>query len=137
MRAEPFEPNDIHRIEVQASQAEIDLSRWVHTRGWKAVDEDGTIQSIFLIPEISPGRVAAFTLFSKHLTVPALKFSAREALDFLYGWGQFRRCEAYVLEGNEHEMRWCWKTLGMKLEGKLRAFAPDGRACYIFATVRE
>jgi len=137
MHAEPFYSGDLNRIEPQDAQKGWDLSRWAGSPGWKAVDENCRIHSIFLVPEIAPGRVAAFTIFSERLTVESLKFSAREARKFLHGWGNFRRCEAYVLEGAEHEIRWCWGLLGMKLEGKLKAFAPDGRACYIFATVRE
>jgi len=137
MHREDLYPGDVDRIEPQASQQGIDFSAWDGAPGWKIVDSDGTIQAIFALPEVEPGRVAAFTIFSRHLTVEALKFSAREACDFLHEWGDFRRCEAYVLEGNDHEMRWCWKTLGMKLEGKLRKFAPDGRSCYIFSVVRE
>lgn len=137
MHAEPFYPGDLNRIEPQEFQKEVDLTRWSSSPGWKVVDENLRIHSIFLLPEIAPGRVAAFTVFSRYMTAESLKFSAREALRFLYEWGEFRRCEAYVLEGAEHEIRWCWKVLGMTLEGKLRAFAPDGRACYIFSVVKE
>jgi len=138
MYKRPLEPHDLEDIEPQQFQRDVDLKHFeCDLTGWTIVDDDGTVQAVFLTPELAPGRRAAYTLFSTHLTTRALKYAAREARGFLYEWGDFRRCEAYVLEGAEHELRWCWRVLGMDFEARLRSFAYDGRACYIFAVVRE
>jgi len=130
----------LERIQPQASQkSELTVdtkARLAKADGW-AVVENGHIVAIFALPEVSPGRVVAYTVISEHMELRHLKFLARVARDWLYNWGRYRRVEAYVLESREREAFWCEKILGLELEATLRQWTVNGEACYIYSRVRE
>lgn len=130
----------LERIEPQASQdGELTAGAKAHlcrAGGWTVLDGP-TVIGIFSLNEIAPGRVIAFTILSKHMQPRHLKFLARIAREWLYGWGRFRRVEAYVLEDAEDEQQWCERVLGLQCEARLRQFTIDGRDCYIYSHVTE
>lgn len=140
IEAEKLRWDHLERIDPQASQKDaltLDVkAQLAKAGGWAGV-EDGTIIGIFSLPEITPGRVVAYTILSKHMETRHLKFLARQARCWLYEWGRYRRVEAYVLEDAEREMFWCEKVLGLELEAKLRQWTVDGRACYIYSRIAE
>lgn len=135
-----LEPWHAYNLDIQDSQAEaFDPEDAENSPGFALVDTDsGEVFCIFmLIPAVTdPGRVSAFTAFSRNLGAGRLLFAAREARRWLEEWGEFRRCEAYCPEHAIDEIHWCRYVLKMELEGKLHSFFSDGQACYVFAKVK-
>lgn len=133
-------PWHVRNLDVQSSQVGMfDPDDMDGNPGFALVDhKDGEVFAVFmLIPAVTdPGRVSAFTAFSRHLGHKRLLIAAREARRWLEGWGGFRRCEAYCPELAVDEIHWCRYILKMDLEGKLHSFFADGQACYVFAKVK-
>lgn len=104
---------------------------------WALLDGDEPVALFLLIDADGAGRVTAYTILSRNLGTRRLLRAAKEARQWLYSWGGYRRVEAYCDADDGAEQYWCEKVLGMSYEGVLKSFTPDGRDIVVFAKVSD
>lgn len=111
---------------------------WFHSRGWVGCEDDGTpFAAVGMIPLDDFGRYRAWTVLGKDLGPRRLWFVAKHIRRWLDRDGNYRRVEAICPVDAEDEIFWCREVLGMRAEGKLRSWTPEGLDVYILSRIKE
>jgi hypothetical protein len=133
----------LRNLEPQESQKnaqqmlEPDDPIWFHSRGWVGCEDDGTpFAAVGLIKLDDYGRFRAWTVLGKDLGPRRLWFVAKHVMRWLRH-GDYRRVEAICPTWAEDELFWCREVLGMKAEGRLRRWTPDGYDVYMLSRIKE
>lgn len=137
----PFESGHLRRLALQSAQAymgcEVAKSEYgeslvVAGPCFTAMDSDGLIACAGIIHQWE-GRALAWALLA-HDARRAMLPLTRGIGAFLRGCG-VRRVETAVDCQFEAAQRWA-SLLGFRAEGKMLAYTPEGRDCYLYARVR-
>lgn len=100
---------------------------------WTALDDNATPIACAGIVELHPHRGMAWALLSEQ-ALREFKLIHRVVRDVVTA-APWRRIEMTVDAKHDRAMEWA-KRLGFEREGLMRAYAPDGRDCYLYAKVK-
>ena len=143
MRYEDLRPDHLRRISPKPSQKgmqqieEPEDPMWYTGPGWACVDDDKTVFAIVGMVALDDyGRYRAWTILCDDIGTRRLKFVARNIRLWLDKTGDYRRIEAMSVVDAEDELFWMRYVLRLQVEGRMRAWLPDGSDVYLFSRVK-
>lgn len=148
MRIEDLEPDHLRRIDPREEQAwmwqlhQPEDPMWYTGPAWAAIDNEETVRAVVGLIKLDDGwgdhgpRYRSWTIFCKNPGTRTLKFVASNLHRWMNRDGHFRRIEAMSEVHEEDEIFWMTAVLGMRWEGRMRAWTPDGQDVYLFSKVK-
>lgn len=141
MKIVPFEPDHLKTLLLQPSQVMLQptlsdptYATSLYTAGpaYSLVGDDEVLACSGLIPQWE-NRAIAWALIGKEAGRHFLMIhrAVRNAIDL----HRYRRIETAVAADFEQGHRWM-RMLGFELEGRMRAYTPDGRDCDLYARIQ-
>ena len=137
----PFEPAHIQQIEVHATQTLFFHTHWDEEQAQAVASSgpcftmihDGKVLCCSGVSIQWEGRAIAWAIMSKDAG-PHMRRIFKAIADFFNINGS-KRVEAHVDPSEESHRRFI-TMLGFELEGRMRAFSPDGRDFELYARIK-
>lgn len=146
MTVEPFKASDYCEI-VPRSPEEIEalgtdqwrelLARYERDPSWTMRDDEGRIVFFGGLTLLWPGVAEAWSVMSDLVEEYPLAVvrECRRRIDEAFETQGLRRVQAIIADDNQRALK-MMRLAGFEVEGLLRAYAPDGKDCFILGRLK-
>lgn len=133
----PFKPEHLDQIELKENYAQGECPKTICTTAFTLMNGETIVAIIGGFPFV-PGVIHFWAFVSKHARKCPVEFHKRclHILDWYEKNEKPRRIQWEVR--CDYEMGWRWaEALGLKREGVMKAWGPDGADHYLYARVNK